>query len=219
MASSNYAAIPVVLDAVKELQPNSILDIGCGAGKYGVLFREYLDIYVVGADRGKRSHRIDGVDVFEKNISAVHDEVYDNIFLGDVRGLLESLGRYDLIFIGDVIEHFEKCEGIGLLKGCLDHADLAVLVVTPSVFMEQGCHDGNVHERHLSLWRKEEFDAICRSHTIYRANQLVVAMLRRGARIETWTCRHRSLSWLKNKVSVRFPIIRRTYKKIFGGGE
>ena len=68
MASSNYDAIPWVLDAVREFKPQSVLDIGCGAGKYGVLFREYLDICVVGSNREKRSHKIDCVEAFEKNM-------------------------------------------------------------------------------------------------------------------------------------------------------
>ena len=35
----------MVLNLVTEQKPKTILDVGIGYGKYGVLFREYLDIW------------------------------------------------------------------------------------------------------------------------------------------------------------------------------
>ena len=52
-ATSNPMQISFVLDAILQLNPSSVLDIGCGSGKYGVLLREYLP-----------KARIDGIEGF-----------------------------------------------------------------------------------------------------------------------------------------------------------
>ena len=44
MASSNPQAIPVVINLLWNIAPRSVLDIGAGLGKYGVLFREYIEL-------------------------------------------------------------------------------------------------------------------------------------------------------------------------------
>jgi hypothetical protein len=210
MPSSNYEAIPWVLDAVRELNPKSILDVGTGAGKYGALFREYLDICIVGADPAKRRHIIDGVEIFEKNITRLHEEVYNMLYRGDIRSLMETLPEYDLIFMGDVIEHFQKAEGVAILQGLLNHARIAVIVVTPAIFIEQGCHEGNVHETHLSAWTKADFEKLVKSHCVIVSTQLVVAMLN-GAydNISSWLWRNRAKRSLK-------AILRRAYSASVG---
>ena len=40
IANSNPLQISFVLDLILQLQPDSVLDIGCGGGKYGLLIRE-----------------------------------------------------------------------------------------------------------------------------------------------------------------------------------
>lgn len=42
MPTSWYQAVSVILDKVIEERPESILDIGVGFGKYGVMLREAL---------------------------------------------------------------------------------------------------------------------------------------------------------------------------------
>jgi len=207
MASSNYEAIPWVLDAIRELSPQSILDVGTGAGKYGVLFREYLDICIVGVDQAKRSHIIDGVEVFEKNITRLHEEVYNTLYRKDIRSLIETLPEYDVVFIGDVIEHFYKGEGVALLKDLLSHSRMAVLVVTPALFMKQGCHDGNIHETHLSSWRKQDFKKLSNSHCIIVSGQLVVAMLKAQNQISSWILTQRVLRKAKVSLKVAYSTV------------
>ena len=45
MPTSDMHNIVPILTIMQHLQPRSVLDIGCGFGKYGVLLREYLDIW------------------------------------------------------------------------------------------------------------------------------------------------------------------------------
>ncbi len=44
MPTSWYQVIPHILDLLQNEQPRSILDIGVGFGKYGLLIRDTLEI-------------------------------------------------------------------------------------------------------------------------------------------------------------------------------
>lgn len=162
MPSSRPELIPFVVNLVMQLQPRSILEIGTGFGKYGFLFREYLDIWGAAADpeRLKRQNwqvRIDGIECFEPYISDIQRSIYDRLILGDALTEIDNLGRYDLIFLGDVIEHFPKEDGRLLLDKCHAHAGRLIVVTTPNYFNPQGAEYGNDHETHHCLWTREDF--------------------------------------------------------------
>jgi len=162
MPSSRPELIPFVINLVMQVQPRSILEIGTGFGKYGVLFREYLDIWGAAADpaRLRRENwqvRIDGIECFAPYISDLQRRIYDRIIIGDALSEIDRLGSYDLIFLGDVIEHFPKDDGCLLLDKCLARAGRMVLVTTPNYFNPQGAEYGNERETHHCLWTREDF--------------------------------------------------------------
>ena len=147
---------------VMQLQPRSILEIGTGFGKYGMLFREYLDIWAAAADPSRLAPenwqvRIDGIEYFESYISDLQRQIYDRLIIGDALEEIDRLPAYDLIFLGDVIEHFPKEDGQLLLTKCLTHANRMVLVTTPNYFNPQGPEYGNTRETHHCLWTNKDF--------------------------------------------------------------
>ena len=154
MPSSRYQVIPLVLDIVTALQPKAILDIGVGFGKWGVLFREYLDVWKVDKPFQERTTRIDGVEAFAEYENLVW-KAYDNILVGDVLNLIPELSKtkYDLVFMGDVIEHFEK-EDAKRLLGELNYK--YIIIVTPFHVSEQKIVYGNSYETHKSTWRHQD---------------------------------------------------------------
>lgn len=155
MPSSRVAHIPAVLDYVMQTKPPSVLDIGVGFGKWGYLFREYLEVWDGHLDW---THTIDGIEVFPDYIGEHQSAVYNTIHIGDALGIVPTLGDYDLIFMGDVIEHFTKYDALTLIAACRQHSK-AVLITTPDGFVEQGDVFGNEHERHLSAWDSWAFIA------------------------------------------------------------
>lgn len=162
MPSSRPELIPFVINLVMQLQPRSILEIGTGFGKYGMLFREYLDIWGAAADPGRLAPqnwqvRIDGIEYFESYITDLQRHIYDRIIIGDAMDEIDRLPSYDLVFLGDVIEHFPKEDGQLLLKKCLTHANRMVIVTTPNYFNPQGAEYGNTKETHHCLWTREDF--------------------------------------------------------------
>jgi SAM-dependent methyltransferase len=144
MPSSDPVTIPKVLQLVQTLSPKSILDIGTGNGRYGFLFREILDF-----NYGRFSNweiRIDGVEVEKDYISPVHRYVYDNLYVGDWLNLeIDSL--YDVVFMGDVLEHFKEWNR-ALMKA--RRIGKTTIIVCPnwSGSIQQGEWEGYLHESH-----------------------------------------------------------------------
>ena len=96
MPTSEHWQIPKIVDVIARENPKSVLDVGAGYGKYGLLAREYSD-----------ATRVDAID-----ITAPRFNVYDNVYIGDLLELDATLPaeapRYDLALWIDVIEHLEK---------------------------------------------------------------------------------------------------------------
>src|SRR6185436_19444562 len=103
MPSSRPNTIPTVVHLVRQLQPESILDVGVGFGKWGHLFREYTDIQDSERDparyqRGNWRVRIDGIEGCAAYLTDMHRFIYNEIHLGDALEILPRLPPYDLIF-------------------------------------------------------------------------------------------------------------------------
>ena len=162
MPSSRPNTIPTVIHLVRQLKPRSILDVGVGFGKWGHLFREYTDILEAERDppRYKRANwqvRIDGIEGYAAYITGMHRYLYNEIHIGNARNLIRKLPRYDLIFAGDIIEHFEKAVGFQFLRDALRLANRAVVITTPKFDTGQEDLCGNEFERHRSLWSAKDF--------------------------------------------------------------
>jgi hypothetical protein len=162
MPSSRPNTIPAVIHLLRQLKPQSILDVGVGFGKWGHLFREYSDILEAEHDpaRYRRRNwrvRIDGIEGHAAYLTPMHRFLYNRIHVGDAAKLIPKLPGYDLIFFGDIIEHFDKAAGMKLLQSAFAKAGKAIIVSTPKFETEQGELCGNELERHRSLWSAKEF--------------------------------------------------------------
>jgi len=154
--SSRYDLIPKVLDIVIQQKPHSILDIGIGYGKYGMLFREYLDIWDVKTPYSERKLKLYGVEAFKEYDNPIW-QVYDNVLTKDVLSILpvlSGLGKFDLLFLGDVIEHLTKEEGKKILTE-IEYDKL--IIITPKVVSVQDAVYGNPFEIHKSSWSEKDF--------------------------------------------------------------
>ncbi len=150
MPTSEHQQIPYVVDAIVREQPASVLDVGCGWGKYGVLTREYT-----------QATRVDAIDV-----NPPRYPVYDHFYAGDLRVLDTVLPadapRYDLAIFLDVIEHFEKDVAWRVCEQLTARAK-RVLITTPWGFRPQEI-PGMPFETHRSGWYPWEFGARYRVH-------------------------------------------------------
>ena len=152
------------MDQIVRLNPSTMLDVGCGLGIYGALSRIFLEgnnLY----DRtnppwNKKERwkvRIDCIEGFGKYITDLHRHIYNDIYIGKAEEILRGMKdrSYELVTAIDIIEHFEKEEGIRFAME-LKRVGAVVLVATPLTFIEQIVPE-NPLEDHRSLWAKEEF--------------------------------------------------------------
>ena len=157
MPASRPENIARVVELLMDLQPQRVLDIGIGYGKYGMLAREYLEIWQDRFDRSEWRVEIIGIEAFEKYRTPLWDYAYDQVLAEDIRRVdLASLGRFDCALFLDVIEHFDHDEGQVVLDRLLQSCDY-VIVATPLEFHEQEALFQNEHERHHSLWGPDDY--------------------------------------------------------------
>lgn len=158
MPVSSSVQISDCLDHIIRLQPESVLDIGCGFGLWGFLCREYLDVWNGRVAPEAWQVRIDGVELWEPYIQTHQRALYTQIHLGDVRALLPGLGQYDLVIAGDVIEHLDKAEGEEVIEQLYEKARRALLVNIPLAGdWDHPEYHGNPGELHRSQWSPGDF--------------------------------------------------------------
>lgn len=158
MSTSNWQNISYNIDLVKKLDPKSILDIGVGFGRWGILFREFLEVWGDNNFKGNWKRIIDGVEIFPEYINSYHDFFYNNIFIEDAQDFLKKTeSTYDLINCGDVIEHFRKPDAIEFISTCLNKSKYVLINIPIGPDWEQGEVNNNKHEKHLSIWEVSDF--------------------------------------------------------------
>lgn len=156
--SSTWTSITDIIEIVMSLspRPKSVLDVGFGNGKYGFLVKEYLQYWGSRYEKEwqtNHNYRIAGIEAFPAYIQDIHKLIYDEILIGDAASILPALSDYqfDLLFLVDVLEHFDMESGMKMLSECQRVAKLT-LISTPIEFEPQSNAYGNEFERHKSLW-------------------------------------------------------------------
>ena len=158
MGTSNWQNISYNLTLVKKINPQKILDVGIGFGRWGILFREILEIWDEDNYSGKWKRQIDGVEIFEGYLKEYHKLFYTNIFRMDIREFIKiNEEKYDLINCGDIIEHFEKKEGENLIKSFLERTTYLLINLPLGKYWEQDIKNNNPNEQHLSVWNINDF--------------------------------------------------------------
>jgi hypothetical protein len=147
------------MDVVLKLDPYSILDVGTGFGKYGVLCREYLELWDGRHKYDDFLRKIDGVEAHDKYITPLHRFVYNNIYSEDVLTLINRIDcKYDLSLLIDVLEHFDKAAGRMLLEKLLSKSK-GVLISIPKNPSAQKNAFNNEYETHRAKWVKKELSS------------------------------------------------------------
>ena len=158
MGTSNWQNISYNIDLIKKLDPKSILDIGVGFGRWGILFREFLEIWGERNYSGKWNRTIDGVEIFPGYIKDYHKYFYNNIYNEDALEFIKRTDKnYDLINCGDVIEHFNKKDAEEFIGACLNKSRYLLINIPIGNNWKQGAINDNEHEKHLSTWHNTDF--------------------------------------------------------------
>lgn len=124
--------------------PKKILDVGPGYGKYGVLLKEYLESDPI----------IDAVEAWEPYVIDHNLRgIYNQVYVSDVCDLPQDvLDQYELVNMGDVIEHIEKERALNLI----DRISGWIIIATPfeHFYTDEGLPPT---EAHISHWTEKDF--------------------------------------------------------------
>ena len=207
MPSSAIRQINEITELIYFTNPDKILDIGIGCGKYGFLSREYLD-QPYGEE--KRRITVHGAEAFEEYLTPLHKLIYDKIFLGDFLDNKEQIDEdYDLVLMIDVIEHFDKKVGLELIDFLLERSR-NLIIATPDGFIEQEEVYGNEYEIHRSGWAPRDFKGISEKFIINHDAQLIVYLGGDADRVKQTFKSNIKYVALKRM----FPFVKRPYRKL-----
>ena len=142
-----------VLNTIWDANPKSILDVGIGWGGMGVMFRQICDI------RWGRLHLwetlIHGLEINREYSNPLWVTVYNHVYIGDISQTMpQTEGHYDIIYLGDVVEHFEADKAKWLIEEAVKKANNMVIITTPASFADnkdEAIRFANPHEEHKCL--------------------------------------------------------------------
>jgi 2-polyprenyl-3-methyl-5-hydroxy-6-metoxy-1,4-benzoquinol methylase len=161
MPVSHHRNIIKVINTIDGIKPSSILDVGFGFGKYGLLLRERYDVRFKRVNRDQWKIKIDGVDIYDGYIAPHIQYIYSTIYIGHIHRLINNLLIYDVILLIDVLEHMAKWKGIEVVKALYEKTNKLMLFSFPNKFSGGECSDWpNRYEEHRCLWTQEELDNI-----------------------------------------------------------
>lgn len=131
-----------VIDKIKSIDPYTILDIGAGEGTWADLLNHL-------------NKQIDAIEVFKPYIEKYGlRKKYDSVF--NVNVLDWDDFNYDLVILGDVLEHMTKDEAITLMERVASSAKYAIITI-PIIHFPQGIEENNPFERHIKDdWTHQE---------------------------------------------------------------
>ena len=113
-----------------------ILDVGFGGGVYGKILKAFY------------YENIDGVDVWPENINEMGlNFIYDNIFIENVLDF--EFEKYDLIIMGDVLEHMSLEDSKKLLNKFINGKASKLFIQVPYMYENHHEWQGNPYEVHI----------------------------------------------------------------------
>ena len=136
---------------------NRVLDVGAGAGKYGALVRRHRpSVRDVVALEAYGPY----VDQFALQT------IYSKVIIGLAISLLDDPNeKWDLVILGDVLEHMPKSIGLDVLH-FLVYRTRYLWLQWPIRYL-QGPEAGNDLEAHISVWSEDDVSPLQTSYVRY----------------------------------------------------
>ena len=154
MPASASETLPYIIEFLRDEvpDPKRILDVGVGFGALGFLVREYFEAKEhLRLTKAEWKIELIGIEIYKKYITLLQRHLYSRVIIGDVFNVVDSLGMFDAVMMGDIIEHFTKSDGHRLIGELFNHTK-NILIATPYGYKRQGAIGKNGHEAHKSGW-------------------------------------------------------------------
>jgi len=177
MASSSEKIITPIISEVLNLHPRNILEIGCGYGKWGYLFREYLEAWRDRINPEDWIINIVAIEAWKPFSELPWNKInYNKIIVGKAEEEIDKInGKFDLVIATDVLEHLDKNNSIKLFNKCLNKSNKCFIVSIPlgKEWMGNKIVYDNPYNSHKCYW---EYDEIKK----YNPSKLIVVKGVRG---------------------------------------
>ena len=167
MGSSPPELIPHFVWAIRTIVPfpKTLIDMGCGDGLYGYLFKSYT--------RHPTEAKVYGLDI---NMGCKLEKFYDDIILHDLEdpgGIGIRIEEYETTVwaLIEVIEHLSKERGRILLDS-LGKLRCPLIISTPTHFYQSNTpeKEGSAHKE---LWTSSELDDVLKKYYNYHRERTV----------------------------------------------
>ncbi len=159
MGSSSNCLVNEIIGQVIKINPERVLDVGFGTGKWGFLIREKFELREC---KKKEQFKmiIDCIDIDGRWVNPIHRYIYNDIIIHDIR-TYDTLD-YDLIIVCDILEHLTKEEGMELvdkLLMCCNYLIISCPFGSISTISQKSESILNEfpNERHKSEWVHTDF--------------------------------------------------------------
>lgn len=161
MGYSDPTNKPWTQEKIIEINPKTVLDIGAGQGVYLDLIRSGIGQDVV----------VDAIEVWEPYIKEFNlVQRYNTVFCVDARNA--SKFDYDLVILGDVLEHMTEEEALELWHKISLQAKYAIISI-PIIHYHQDAINGNPFEIHVEEdWSTER--VLSKFHSIYEHKEFPI---------------------------------------------
>jgi 2-polyprenyl-3-methyl-5-hydroxy-6-metoxy-1,4-benzoquinol methylase len=136
---------PWALEKIKEIDPKTVLDCGAGAGTYLDLIKANLGYQTI----------VVGVEAWYPYIIKYDlEDRYDILYPIDIRDMASF--QYDLVILGDILEHMSEDDAVLLWNRISEEAKYALISI-PIIHYEQGAINDNPYEVHVEEdWTTEK---------------------------------------------------------------
>jgi hypothetical protein len=132
---------------------HTILDAGAGSGTYKKLFDRLVS---EGRIQNKNIRWI-AAEPFQNYIESFHlRDLYDEVLPYKLQDVLNHSPPFDLIILGDVLEHLPLEEALSFLRQLKSKFDPLVFLSIPILYYPQDEAEGNILEKHLHHWHFNE---------------------------------------------------------------
>jgi len=152
----------------------NVLDVGCGIGHNGFIFREMFEIRYMRLMPKQWMHRVEAIEIFRDYKNPVWGYVYDKVLIGDCMKAVPRLEdkKYDIIFATEILEHFAKDTVYNLIDSLIEKikAGGSIIITVPvgdeDLLMAQKSVFGNKHEEHRSSLTIDDFEGYHIRHKV-----------------------------------------------------
>ena len=136
--------LAIVVECLKTLRPKLVLDVGAGDGMWAELLNP------LGFD-------LHALEVWEPNIKKHNLHRKYPVVINKDMLLYTGWALYDVVIMGDVLEHVERMQALFLLQEVTQHI---FLTIPTSPCKQDGKAWGNPYETHKYNWTHAELVAL-----------------------------------------------------------